>query len=62
LNAIGLPFVFDRQVIEGVVLGTPAQAELDYEAGRPLRINRQIIGPREDEMPAEGQVSGFHLD
>lgn len=62
LNAVGLPFVFDRQMLEGVVLGTAAQTELDYEAGRPLRIDRQVTGPREDEMPAEGQVSGFHLD
>jgi len=62
LNAVGLPFVFDRQSIEGVVLGTPAQAELDYEAGRAVRVDRQGVGSREDEMPAEGQVFGFHLD
>jgi len=62
LNAVGLPFVFDRQSIEGVVLGTPAQAELDYEAGRAVRVDRQDVGSREDEMPAEGQVLGFHLD
>ena len=62
LNAVGLPFVFDRQVVEGQVLGTPAQGELDYEAGRAVRIDRQHVGLHEDEMPAEGQVFGFRLD
>ena len=62
LNAVGLPFVFDRQWLEGTVTGTPAQADLDYEAGRLISIDRQGAGLRRGEMPAEGQVFGFHLD
>ena len=62
LNAAGLPFVFDRQRLEGHVLGTAAQTEHDYEAGRPVHIDRQASGLRDDEMPVEGQVSGLHLD
>lgn len=59
LNAAGLPFIFDRQVLEGMVLDTPAEAEHAYESGRALRIDRQITGPRDGQMPAEGHVFGF---
>lgn len=62
LDAPGLPFVFDRQTLEGTVLGTPHQADQDYEAGRAVRVDRQNVGLREDEMPAERQVFGFHVD
>jgi hypothetical protein len=62
LNAVGLPFVFDRQWLEGVVVNTPAQAELEYEAGRRLGIDRRPAELRHGEMPAEGHLLGFHLD
>jgi hypothetical protein len=62
LNAVGLPFVFDRLRVEGAVQGPPDKADEDYEAGRPVRVERSGAGPRADQMPAEGQVFGFHLD
>ena len=62
LNAVGLPFVFDRLRVEGSVQGSPDKADEDYEAGRPVRVERSGAGPRTDQMPAEGQVFGFHLD
>lgn len=62
LNAVGLPFVFDRQRVEGRMLGRPDGVENDYEAGQPVVIERAGIGLRMDQMPAEGQVFGFHVD
>ncbi|MFC7540253.1 hypothetical protein ACFQU2_13320 [Siccirubricoccus deserti] len=62
LNAVGLPFVFDRQWLEGIVVNTPAEAELAYEAGRRLGIDRRPAELRRGEMPAEGHILGFHLD
>lgn len=62
LNAVGLPFVFDRLRVEGTVQGTPDTADEDFEAGRPVRIHRSGTGLRTDQMPAEGQVFGFRLD
>ncbi len=62
LNATGLPFIFDQQMREGVVRGAPAQTEPDYEAGRPIQVDRNHAEQRLNEMPAEGQVFGFHLD
>ncbi len=62
LNAVGLPFVFDRMMLEGVVRGSPARAERDYEAGRRIEIDRSGTGPREGEMPAEGHVFGFRVE
>ena len=62
LNAVGLPFVFDRLRVEGTVQGPPDKADEDYEAGRPVRVERSGAGLRTDQMPAEGQVFGFHLD
>jgi Peptidase family M23 len=62
LNAVGLPFVFDRQVVEGVVLGSAVQVERDYEAGKALRVDRSKSEIREGEMPVEGQILGFGSD
>jgi hypothetical protein len=62
LNAVGLPFVFDRLRVEGVVQGRLDKTEEDYEAGRPVRVERRGAGLRTDQMPAEGHVFGFHLD
>ena len=62
LNAVGLPFVFDRLRVEGAVQGPPDKADEDYAAGRPVRIERSGAGPRADQMPAEGQVFGFDPD
>jgi hypothetical protein len=62
LNAMGLPFVFDRQTVEGVVQETATQAEKDYEAGKSLKIDRSKSEVREGEMPIEGQILGFGSD
>lgn len=62
LNASGLPFVFDRFRLEGTVLGQADAADDAFESGRPVQIDRVVGGARVNEMPAEGQVFGFHLD
>jgi hypothetical protein len=62
LNAVGLPFVFDRLRVEGTVQGLPDEVERDYEAGRAVLIERAGATSRADQMPAEGQTFGFHLD
>jgi murein DD-endopeptidase MepM/ murein hydrolase activator NlpD len=60
LDAVGLPFVFDRQRVEGRVVGTPAVVDEAYEAGRPVRTDTAGAGGRADRMPAEGQIFAFH--
>jgi hypothetical protein len=62
LNAVGLPFVFDRFRVEGTVQGLPDTVDADYEAGRAVQSERSGARPATDQMPAEGQVFGFHLD
>ncbi len=59
LDAVGLPFVFDRQRVEGRVLGVPAVVDEAYEAGRPVRTDTAGAGGRADRMPAEGQIFAF---
>jgi hypothetical protein len=61
LNAVGLPFVFDRQVLEGQVAGTANRTNEDYEAGGRLTVARGTSAVRLNEMPAEGQVFGYNL-
>ncbi len=59
LDATGLPFVFDRQVVEGRVVGSEADADARYEAGGALTIDASGAGPQPGRMPASGQVFAF---
>jgi hypothetical protein len=61
LNAVGLPFTFDRQVLEGRVAGTANQTNEIYETGGRLTVERGSKAVRLNEMPAEGQVFGYNL-
>jgi hypothetical protein len=61
LNAIGLPFVFDTQVLEGAVNQTPAEADRLYEAGGHVTVSGSGASVQAGKMPAEGQVFGYNL-
>jgi hypothetical protein len=61
LNAIGLPFVFDTQMVEGVVKEAPNEADRLYESGAHVTVLRSGVGPQTGKMPAEGQVFGYNL-
>jgi hypothetical protein len=61
LNAIGLPFVFDTQTVEGVVNETPAEADRLYESGAHISVRKSGTGAQTGKMPAEGQVFGYNL-
>ena len=61
LNAIGLPFVFDTQVVDGVIKETPAEADRLYEAGGHVTLQKSGAGAQTGKMPAEGQVFGYNL-
>ena len=62
LNSTGLPFVFDRQVLEGRIMGTANQVNDAYEAGDAVRfVKRDAPLTQLDLMPAEGQVFGYNL-
>jgi Peptidase family M23 len=59
LDAIGLPFVFDRQILEGRVIGTAHRTDDDYEAGRDVTVARGAPVVQVNRMPVEGQVFSF---
>jgi hypothetical protein len=59
LNAIGLPFVFDRQILQGRVTGTANGTNDAYEAGGNLTVVRGAPILQVNRMPAEGQVFRF---
>ena len=59
LNAIGLPFVFDRQILQGRVSGTANTTNDAYEAGGKLSVVRGAPVVEVNRMPAEGQVFRF---
>ncbi|WP_428488787.1 M23 family metallopeptidase [Rhodopila sp.] len=59
LNAIGLPFVFDRQIVQGRVSGTASETNDRYEAGGKLTIVRGSPVLEVNRIPAEGQVVRF---
>jgi hypothetical protein len=57
LNATGLPFVFDRQKLEGQVVGTANQVNDAYEAGGTVSLDmRDAELALVNRMPIEGQV------
>jgi hypothetical protein len=61
LNAIGLPFVFDTQMLEGTIKETPAEADRLYESGGHVTVQTSGAGAQTGKMPAEGQVFGYNL-
>ena len=58
LDATGLPFVFDTQLLEGSV---PVQEVRDFYKGAPLTIDRTGAGVRRGLMPAHNGVFGYNL-
>jgi len=62
LNSVGLPFVFDTQVLEGKVRQPPSEADGIYESGKSLTVEK--VGPAvmHGTMPAETQVFGYNLE
>lgn len=62
LSAVGLPFVFDEQVLEGSVTGNSEAADDAYEAGRAVPFDPKGGGVQTRRMPIEGQVFGFQTD
>jgi murein DD-endopeptidase MepM/ murein hydrolase activator NlpD len=58
LDAMGLPFVFDSQLLEGTV---PVQ-DLDFIGGARLTVDRTGAGAvRRGQMPARNGVFGYNL-
>ena len=62
LDAHGLPFVFDTQLLEGHApeLVPPSQFAT-FLSGAPLPIDRTGAGLRRDLMPARNDVFGYNL-
>jgi hypothetical protein len=58
LDATGLPFVFDSQLLEGRV---SESAAADLGGGAPVPIDRTGAGLRRDLMPAGNGVFGYNL-
>jgi len=59
LDSTGLPFVFDRQLLEGAVSGTANQANDAYESGAEVKIVTAPSSLQIDRMPIEGQVFDY---
>jgi hypothetical protein len=59
LDSIGLPFVFDHQLLEGAVSGTANQANDAYESGARVKVVALPPSPQTDRMPIEGQVFDY---
>jgi hypothetical protein len=61
LNATGLPFVFDRQLLEGQIGGTANEADHAYESGAAISLSvRAPKLPQLNLMPIEGQVFTYN--
>jgi murein DD-endopeptidase MepM/ murein hydrolase activator NlpD len=67
VDATGLPFVFDTQLLEGTV-PTPDSAQaiqalgLAWVGGAPLPVDRAGAGVvRSEQMPARNGVFGYNL-
>ena len=60
LNAVGLPFVFDRQVLDGHVAGTADASDQAYESGAAVDF-APLSAPsaRLNEMPIQPQVFDY---
>ncbi len=59
LDAVGLPFVFDRQVLQGRVIGTDRETNETYDSGLPLTVESGTPTLVRNLMPFEGQVFSF---
>ena len=58
LDATGLPFVFDSQLLEGTV---PVQ-DVDFSGGAPLTVDRTGAGAvGRGQMPARNGLFGYNL-
>jgi hypothetical protein len=62
LNAVGLPFVFETQVLEGKVKQAPGEADDIYEGGKALTVDKIGATTVHNKMPAETQVFGYNLE
>ena len=62
LNSNGLPFVFNRQLVQGRVIGTASASELAYELGQPVNFQVTGVGWQYDKMPAEKMVFAYHVN
>jgi len=58
LDATGLPFVFESQLLEGSV---PEGAEPLLDSGAVVPIDPTGSGPRRNQMPARNGVFGYNL-
>jgi hypothetical protein len=57
-DATGLPFVLDKQLLQGTV---PFQ-DVDFNGGAPLTVDRTGAGAvRRGQMPARNGVFGYNL-
>ena len=67
LDATGLPFVFDTQLLEGTVptqdsVQATQAVELAWLGGGPLPVDRAGAGVvRSEQMPARNGVFGYNL-
>ena len=59
LDSIGLPFVFDHQIVQGHVAGPSGSADEAYEGGRAVDFVKDGTGWQYGRMPAAGQVFAF---
>jgi hypothetical protein len=66
LDAVGLPFVFDTQLLEGrapepIVADVTMPAEADWFKGVPQTIDRTGAGVRRGQMPERNGMFGYNL-
>jgi hypothetical protein len=66
VDATGLPFVFDTQLLEGTVptqdsVQATRAVELAWLGGGPLPVDRAGAGVRSEQMPARNGVFGYNL-
>lgn len=59
LASDGLPFVFDRFVLNGRIPPLDPAVETAINAGEQIPLNRSHAGLRRDEFPLGGDVLGF---
>jgi hypothetical protein len=59
LDANGLPFVFDRQLLEGAVSGTANQVNTAYESAALVKVVVMPPSPQVNRMPIEGQIFDY---
>lgn len=62
LDATGLPFVFDSQMVEGTVIpeGNYVRTDEIYSAGGAVAIDPTGAGLQRNRMPAAEQVFGYN--